>query len=200
MEHFIAFPSGNRLMLLCLLAWSIFITGLLRAFFFSGWIFCLKESFSSRFTIHPSKPMLTKHTCFCLTARWRQHLRGLSNVSIYVFLSDLGWDRHVIVFALSGVFPSLPPHTSNVSVPVHSGESGGKGHSLVLLQGWASNPISGGTENRLFLKLVLPGSNHITLALFPPLQSTNIKTACLLTVPKAELKPFTQEGHHHHSQ
>lgn len=36
MEHFIAFPSGNRLMLLCLLAWSIFTIGLLRALFLGG--------------------------------------------------------------------------------------------------------------------------------------------------------------------
>jgi len=32
MEHFIALPDGNRLMLLCLLAWSTFITRLLKSF------------------------------------------------------------------------------------------------------------------------------------------------------------------------
>lgn len=46
MEHFIAFPDGNRLMLLCLLAWSTFITRLLRVL-----SPILRESFFSRFTI-----------------------------------------------------------------------------------------------------------------------------------------------------
>lgn len=36
MEHFIAFPGGNRLMLLCLLAWSTFITRLLRVLSLCG--------------------------------------------------------------------------------------------------------------------------------------------------------------------